>query len=527
MKLQAKVITILTCVWVFISLIIYADSKFILAKNYEKLERTLIVDNIHDVQNIFDRMLSTLALYTLAWAQWDAAYDFMKNKDPEFIKSNFVPGTFTSSQINFFIFYDPAGKFYYGKAYDFDTNQMSEVPDSLLKYLSVKNDFVKHDSTTSKKIGILTIPEGLIVMTSLPVITGDGKGPVRGGLLMGYYLKNSHVQAISDTVDMKINFYPLPLPTEDKLLNEAYQHLKNGEKNYSIPRDATMAYGFILLKDLDDQPVGVLEIEIPRTVYLEGLITVHHYLQIVIILGIMILILMWYLLKFFVLNRVLSVSKQVVTLSSENRFDKKIKLSGSDELASMVLSINNMMQIISISQKQLHHMANHDGLTALINRHFFYELLDKALEESKLTKTKVAVMFLDMDKFKQINDSYGHDVGDKLLKLIAQRLKHATREGDVIARQSGDEFILFLTNVESADNITMAAERILAATSRPFKIDNIEINAAFSIGISVYPNDGMSIEELLKRADKAMYVAKQTQGSAFHFYDSDIEAKQH
>jgi diguanylate cyclase (GGDEF)-like protein len=151
-------------------------------------------------------------------------------------------------------------------------------------------------------------------------------------------------------------------------------------------------------------------------------------------------------------------------------------------------------------------MAYHDSLTGLPNRHMFNETLAKILEQSQHDK-KVAVMFLDLDRFKFINDTMGHEAGDELLKLVSKRLVKCVNEGSMISRQGGDEFTILL---EDKDQISVKdiAERMIEAFSPPFMLKEEEFFITPSIGISLYPNDGQDIKTLTKNADKAMYLAK-------------------
>lgn len=230
------------------------------------------------------------------------------------------------------------------------------------------------------------------------------------------------------------------------------------------------------------------------------------------------LILTWYLLKIFFLDRVLGVSRQVININKNNLFNDQIYTSEKDEITDMVSSINRMMSLISHSKKELEYMAHHDSLTKLPNRIYFYNMLEVAIQECEANNTRMALMFLDMNKFKNINDTYGHDVGDKVLISISRRLTNVVKSTDLVARQAGDEFILFISNIVDEAMVVEIANRIFFETSKPFQIDKAYILATFSIGISMYPDDGKDIEVLMKKADTAMYSAKKQTGNAFCFY---------
>ena len=172
------------------------------------------------------------------------------------------------------------------------------------------------------------------------------------------------------------------------------------------------------------------------------------------------------------------------------------------------------------SEEEAKRLAFYDGLTGLPNRMFFREVLAKSLQTAERDHSPVAVLFLDLDNFKRINDSLGHDMGDQLLKEFAGRLEQCLRKEDVVSRQrvvdgsttiarlGGDEFIVLLSRIKERYEAGKVAERILKACSRPIRIGDREVFASTSIGIAVYPDDGADSETLLKNADSAMYIAK-------------------
>lgn len=173
-------------------------------------------------------------------------------------------------------------------------------------------------------------------------------------------------------------------------------------------------------------------------------------------------------------------------------------------------------------QKSAHHfshLANHDALTGLPNRKLFYERLEQALEWARSHQQLVGVLFLDLDGFKLVNDTKGHDAGDLLLQAVAQRLQGCLRGSDTIARLGGDEFTVILPAIPSVQDAARVAEKILLTLTKPFFIQHYELSISCSIGISLFPQDGEESEILLRMADLAMYQAKQSGKNAYEFAD--------
>jgi diguanylate cyclase (GGDEF)-like protein/PAS domain S-box-containing protein len=166
----------------------------------------------------------------------------------------------------------------------------------------------------------------------------------------------------------------------------------------------------------------------------------------------------------------------------------------------------------------IYHQAYHDLLTGLPNRLLFQDRLNLAIAQAKRTGGMVAVMFLDLDRFKIVNDTLGHIVGDQLLQAVAARLANCVREGDTLARTGGDEFLLMLPHIANRDAAANAARKILAVLDKPFRVGNQEHFSGASIGIAVFPEDGDSIEVLIKNADVAMYEVKANGRNDYAFF---------
>ncbi|WP_017296324.1 diguanylate cyclase domain-containing protein [Geminocystis herdmanii] len=169
-------------------------------------------------------------------------------------------------------------------------------------------------------------------------------------------------------------------------------------------------------------------------------------------------------------------------------------------------------------ENKLKYQAYHDSLTGLYKRNFFIHSCTKSLARAKRKKMVIAVMFFDVDYFKQINDNYGHDIGDLLLKQFAQRLQHSLREADSLARWGGDEFVALLPDITSQDDLIIILDRIVQAIRVPFLCNDITIRTSTSIGVAIYPKHGTDIDALLKKADKALYTTKNNGRNGYTIY---------
>gem|GEM_PF-1676257 len=190
------------------------------------------------------------------------------------------------------------------------------------------------------------------------------------------------------------------------------------------------------------------------------------------------------------------------------------------------VSVFSDISLIKETEEQLHHLAHHDPLTGLPNRLLLNARLEHSVQLAHREGTNVAVLFLDLDHFKKVNDSLGHLVGDQLLQHVAKRLLESLREEDTVARLGGDELAIVLGSLHGGTrHAATAAQEVLDKLSEPFELEGRDVFVSASIGISLYPQDGRDVPALLKNADTAMYMAKGGGRNAYHFYSEDLTIK--
>ena len=230
---------------------------------------------------------------------------------------------------------------------------------------------------------------------------------------------------------------------------------------------------------------------------------------------------------------VASREKETVEISSKDLEDKELE--HANNLASLrdvnerlvITAVHSQMltEEVQLAKDQMGHMAQHDFLTGLPNRILLEERLIQALALAKRHGTKLAILFVDLDRFKTINDSLGHAVGDRLLKSVAQRLTSAIRSSDTVSRQGGDEFVALLSEVADEDAVAVLADKICKAVTAPYRLAEQDLHIGVTIGISVYPDDGEEPETLIRHADVAMYHGKTDGGDRYQFFRPEMNAR--
>jgi diguanylate cyclase (GGDEF)-like protein len=229
-------------------------------------------------------------------------------------------------------------------------------------------------------------------------------------------------------------------------------------------------------------------------------------------------------------------------VSEHQNYDRRLQVERTDELGTLINGFNSMLDVIQdreqqlqkngerleslveVRTRQLYQRANYDALTRLPNRHLLMDRLEHGIELAKRSPKNLGVLFLDLDRFKVINDNLGHAIGDELLKKVSARLTSAVRADDSVCRWGGDEFVIFLEHLRRPEYAARVAEKIIQSLKEPFELSGHNLHISTSIGISVYPKDGEDPTTLLKHADISMYQAKDRGAGNYCYFESHMNA---
>ena len=305
--------------------------------------------------------------------------------------------------------------------------------------------------------------------------------------------------------------------------------------------------GYALLSGLDKKPISMLRVKLPRSIYKQGVQSVSYLMHLILIASIAFSIVILLTLEYFAFSRLAKLTKQVESIDGAVSVSR-VDIPGKDELSQLAIQINRMLTTLENSSRklreseeklrlynenlentvlertqQIEHLAFHDALTMLPNRALFMNRLEFAWARGLRSKLPLAVIFIDLDNFKCVNDTLGHEAGDQLLLGIADRLKGCLRLGDTVARLGGDEFTILIEEAVNPEDAIGIAECIIEAFASPFHVGTREIFASASIGVAFHTATHEEASDiLLRNADAAMYAAKANGKSDFVLFDASI-----
>ena len=279
--------------------------------------------------------------------------------------------------------------------------------------------------------------------------------------------------------------------------------------------------------NIDDKDIGSLVIVTSMDEFIMHIAREAFFISLFIIFGVALAYKYHAVLSKEILMPISKLNESTNIIIETKALTARVGVYNDDEIGELAKNFNVMLDKLYQSHDELNkqkdlmaYKAHHDELTGLPNRALFNDRLEFALIKASRRESVVAVFFLDLDRFKEINDTYGHDAGDEVLKVFAQRLRESIRAEDTLARMGGDEFMIIIEDHVNPDTSTVVAQKIVDSMKKPIELEANTLKLTTSIGIALYSQDAEEAQELIKNADLAMYDAKQSGRDNFKFYKS-------
>ena len=341
-------------------------------------------------------------------------------------------------------------------------------------------------------------------------------GRVMAHLEMTHVFDSSYFETLSNDIGMNVAlsqdsaYAPLAVSLHDEACSEKFEIAQNDD-----------AYVGVMMIESNDGPlyfVATLDKAALQHV-LES--NRRQFLILLVTLAAVILLLLRHLFQRGLAHPLERLMQQIAKIESHD-YTPVEPLETGDELQAVSNNISRLAATVREREEELEHLSTHDPLTALPNHRLFSQRLKHAMEVSQRNGTKAALLFLDIDQFKQVNDTLGHNVGDELLQQAAKRLLESLRRSDTLARIGGDEFNILIENVEDLSTVETVVRKLHADFQRPYHCSGHEINTTISIGIAFYPDDGLDSVTLIKHADLAMYKSKDSGRNSYSFFSQEL-----
>lgn len=535
------------------------------ARGFAEIEHERAVSDVDRIHEAFLNSIAELHTKSADWANWDDTYQFIESRDPAFAESNLNRQSLVGIKVDLIMLLSPS----------LSPVALASVPDTRGKPLNkelLRSQLVAAGQLDRQfgRSGYLVI-DGVPVLVSVrPVFPSLGDKPSRGWIVFGRRVDEKLRFELQRLTRHPIHFRLTADRTSDADPSRA-QSMHTQPTVVALNSDELK--GTSVAFDLTGSPKLAIETLFHRRITAYGQVVGQHTVAQVLVIAAALVLVTMGIIERFVLWRLRCLHRQVASIGSEVN-GVRIKLDGRDELTSLADQMNTMLEriesgstalrvseerlraqnenlelivaertaelreneellrhqnenlelIVGERTRQVEHQALHDKLTGLPNRTLFLDRLGRSLALSKRNGTITAVLFVDLDNFKLINDSLGHDHGDQLLIHVAQRLEECVRGGDTVARLGGDEFTVILSGIDSPMQAEEVADRILVALRKPVILDTSEVFTGASIGVALCDDGTCSAHDLLKHADLAMYHAKNSGKSSYVVFDEGMNA---
>ena len=500
-SLNTKTILFLLSIFIFMLFGTVGILRFFMLDRFSEIEKTLISDHMTRTRNTISDKLTNLNKIAFDWAVWDDTYDFIDDHNESYRQANLVSEVYTNLDIDSMVFIDNQGQFVYAKTMTHTNDEIVPISQAFKDYIT-GSGLLTNTDPGFRLVGIIDLPDGPMMIASCPILKSDGEGPVRGNLIIGFTIDEHYIESLKDQLKLDLSLVALDQSslTSDEI-NDSAIHIKD------ITRDQVSASAYV--RDLAGIPVILITVSTDRSIYNVGMSGVYQISLFITVLSALCVILLSFFMNSQFLTKIKYISDTVDQIGKAKDFTRRLnKPSQNDEFSVVTDEINGMLDDLESVQRSNEFNANHDALTGLPNRRLLSEQMTHSLLRAQRNQTMLAVLFLDLDDFKQINDTKGHDYGDEILKYMAQRISKNIRKSDILARIGGDEFIILLEDIDDLNKVKIIADKIMKCFTEVVTIHDMDIFLSTSIGIAMYPQDGDDAETLIKNADLALYQAK-------------------
>ena len=474
---------------------VFYGARQVLVHSFATIETEQAKLNIERVRKALEADLHQLDASATDYALWNDAYDFLLGRAPNFVASNFTGMTLDTLGVQLVWMADKQGRTVVNLTTRGGANgDTSLIPPNVLARLQESLPLLLSPDVADQPVRLLRLQHGVLAFAALRVLRTARTGPPVGTLVFGRYIDDMMAAQLAETsqAPVKLTFLNergAPTGTVPRAVTDWLNSQSSGPDVLVQAEGPRNLESHALLRDVEGRPLLVISTSATRDSLLLGERTITY-----VVAGLLICFAIVVILLLTLLNRTWSTREA----ARREWLDQ---------------------------QRKIARLARRDALTGLPNRLHLQRLLPRLLARAGRDGTRLALLYMDLDHFKNVNDSLGHGSGDKLLTTIAGRLRASVATHDVVVRMGGDEFVVIATMLPEAEVVNVIADRIRSVLTVPLDVDGVTMSISPSIGISVYPEDGSDPEQLLKHADIALYHAKDQGRGNHQFYTPEMNAR--
>jgi diguanylate cyclase (GGDEF)-like protein len=484
------------CLGAFALLVlVFSSTRYVLVHSFATIETAEARQSIERVTQAFQVELHRLATEAIDNGHWDQAFDYANGHRDAYIDENFTRDGLDTIRVQVLWIGDANGHVRVSRGTrGAPPGGLLDLPPDVRAGIERYAPKLVPLESTGSVVKLLRISDGVLAFATVRILRSGHQGPSPGLLVFGHYLDDSVVRQMEETSQSPVKLILLdqhgsPTARVPAAVSSWLTSAAPGNDFFLQTNNGETLDSYLLLRDVAGRPVAVLANSVSHAALQLGRRTVT---------GVFIALLVGFSLL------------TVLLLAIVNRGWRTRAVAQRQSIA---------------QQRKFSRLARRDVLTGLPNRVYLQKLLPRLIKRSGRDRGRLALLYIDLDHFKNVNDSLGHAAGDKLLTAVAQRLRAAVSTHDVVVRMGGDEFVVVANGLPNADVVNSIADRIRRALNVPLDVDGITMFASPSIGISVYPEDGTDSEQLLKHADIALNHAKDRGRGNHQFYTPEMNAR--
>jgi len=531
MKLTSKVTLLLVGVISATFAVNYFVLNTTVMSSFVQLERDTAEQNAHRVMQAIQREAGYLENAATDWAFWTDARDFVSGETGDYAEQNLMVSALVDLNVNTLSLMNNDGKVIWGMSIDLDTEEeidLAELPNDK-NWKSHALLQISDASEDSVFTGMIGTEKGILAVASAPILTSDRQGPSVGTLVFGKLLSDSLLETLAQQTGVNFQLIEPGEVGSPEAVND-------GDMPIVIESTNSVLNAYQILRDTTGNPISVIKTETPRDITLSGAQTLLTALGLLVLAGVAVLVTVAVGLRVIALSPLSHLTKTVVDIARtgnlKNRSDMKRgdeigvlssqfdemlgKLeSVNGELGNRLAELNSSNTELAASEARANSLAHHDSITGLPNRLAMLEHLDRMIELGRANKSRCAIIFADLDRFKRVNDTLGHSAGDDLIRQAAARIKQVAGSSTHVSRLGGDEFALICSRADQAEAL---CQRLIECFDEPFSVLGNVVKVSVSLGLAASDENSADSSDLMRHADIALYSSKDEGRDQFQIF---------